>query len=159
MAKAKQPVHIVATLADVAAFFGLTEGGVKVHWRPTMPASCGKAGAWDLLRIGQWLVTVYYKNKDEPSGDVGTLTKKAKLAKMVEEAKLARIKRERLDETLINRTRHTETLMTLSGLYAAAIDEAESIAETSAPKGRKVRIKGQFKRIRARLLKSLEKMG
>ena len=155
MAKA---AHIVGKLSEVAAFYGVGEASVRTNWRPNMPDVCGKPGYWNLLEIGRWLVTDYYQQRSAPEGTVKESIAKARLAKLVEEALTARLKRERMDGTLIKRTTHSETLMMLSGLYASAIDEAESIADTSAPKSRKVKIKGQFERIRGRLRKRLEKM-
>ncbi len=154
--------HIVGKLSDVAAFYGVTEGSIKTNWRAKMEAATGydvgRRGAWNLLEIGRWLVCDYYKKKETPEGDIGDSMSEAKLAKLVEDAKTARLKRKRLDGTMILHTRYVETLMTLSGLYAAALDEGELIAASSASKTRKMKIKGQFERIRGRLRKRLEKM-
>ena len=156
MAKARNPIHIIATLAEVADFYGITEGSLKVNWRPTMPDVCGKAGAWNLLEIGRWLATVYYQKQIVPEGEIGKTLAEAKLVKVIEDAKTARIKRQRMEEKLISRTRHEETLMTLSGWYASALDEAAAIAEAAAPKSRKLKLEGQFERIRKRLREKMK---
>ncbi len=156
MSKPRKPVHIVAKLAEVAAFYEITEASLRVHWRPTMPDVCGKAGAWNLLEIGRWLATVYYQKQSVPEGEIGKTLAEAKLVKVIEDAKTARIKRQRMEEKLISRIQHEETLMTLSGWYASALDEAASIAEAAAPKSRKLKIEGQFERIRKRLREKMK---
>ena len=100
MAKAKQPEHLRPELADVATFFGMDLGTVR-NWRVEMGRATGYKfggkGKWNLLEIGKWLVREHYRSGAAPGGDVGESIKKARLAKLVEEAMLAGIRRTRLD--------------------------------------------------------------